>query len=194
MVTNNLAIIGHGGFAKEVEAWARNTYFCNYYVEDEYAGRGALPLSKFDPTKSKAIIAIGDPSTRRRIADSMPKETNFATLIHPSAQIIDPSTILIMKGCIICAGVVITTDVIVSEHAHINLNCTVGHGARIGRYNTLSPGVNISGDVTLGSYVYVGTNTAVKEKTSVVSNVTIGMGSTVIRDIKQSGTYFGLVK
>ena len=41
MVTNNLAIIGHGGFAKEVEAWARNTYFCNYYVEDKYAGRGA---------------------------------------------------------------------------------------------------------------------------------------------------------
>lgn len=191
---NDLAIIGHGGFAKEVEAWARNKYQCSFYVDDEYAGRGALPLSSFDPTEQKAVIAIGDPSTRRRIADSLPKETKYVTLIHPSAQILDPSTTLLMKGVIICAGAILTHDIIVSEHTHININTTIGHNSRIGRYNTISPAVNVSGNVTTGSYVYLGTNSSIKEKVTITANTTIGMGSVVINDVRQSGTYVGLVK
>lgn len=193
-MNNELAIIGHGGFAKEVECWARKSYFCTFYVEDEYAGRGALPLSKFDPSKSKAVIAIGDPSTRRRIADSLPKETIFEKLIHPTATILDPATVLMMKGCVICAGAVITTDVIIGEHTHVNLNATIGHNSRIGRYNTISPSANISGNVTTGSYVYIGTNAAIKEKVTITGNTTIGMGAVVIGDIVQAGTYVGLVK
>ena len=193
-MNNELAIIGHGGFAKEIECWARKSYFCTFYVEDEYAGRGALPLSSFDPSKSRAVMAIGDPSTRRRIVDSMPKETRWQTLIHPTATILDPATVLIMKGCVICAGAVITTDVIIGEHTHVNLNSTIGHNSRIGRYNTISPAVNISGNVITGSYVYLGTNSAIKEKLSITSNVTIGMGAVVIGDVKQFGTYVGLVK
>ena len=188
----NLAIIGHGGFAKEVEAWARNKYFCSFYVDDEYAGRGALPLSSFDPLRSKVVIAIGDPSTRRRIVDAMPKETRFETLIHPSALIVDPSTTMIMKGAIICAGVIITHDVVIQEHTHVNIGTTIGHNCVIGRYNTISPSVNISGNVTTGSFVYLGTNSAIREKITITANTTVGMCSAVIRDIKQSGTYVGV--
>ncbi len=193
-MNKQLAIIGHGGFAKEVEAWAKKTHFCTFYVEDEYAGRVALPLSKFDPQKEHAVIAIGDPTTRRRIVDSLPIETTYETLIHPSAQIIDPATILIMKGCIICAGAVITTDVIISEHTIVNLNTTIGHNSRIGRYNTISPAANISGNVTTGSYVYLGTNSSIREKVTITANTVIGMGSVVVGDVKQSGTYVGVVK
>lgn len=193
-MNNNLAIIGHGGFAKEVECWAKKTYFCTFYVEDEYAGRGALPLSKFDPSKERAVIAIGDPSTRRRIVDSLPKETKYQTLIHPSAQILDPATVLIMEGTVICAGVVITTDVIIGEHTQINLNSTIGHNSRIGRYNTIAPLASVSGNVTTGSYVYLGTNSAIREKVTITGNTTIGMGATVISNVVQAGTYKGLVK
>lgn len=186
-----LAIIGHGGFAKEVEAWAREEYKCTFYVEDEYAGRGALPLSKL-PHKANAVIAIGDPATRRRLNDSV--EAKWIKLTHPDAKIIDPSTTLVMEGCIICAGAIITHDVILGEHVHVNINSTIGHNSRIGRYNTISPAVNISGNVTTGSYVYLGTNAAIKEKITITANVTIGMNSTVIRDVRQAGTYVGLVK
>lgn len=191
---NNLAIIGYGGFAKEVEAWARRVYQCSFYVDDEYAGGGALPLSKFNPKEKKAVIAIGEPATRRRIVDQLPKETKYQTLIHPTAQIIDKESIKIMQGAIVCAGVIITHDVVVGEHSHVNINSTIGHNSRIGSYNTISPAVNISGNVTTGSYVYLGTNAAIKEKVSIIGNTTIGMGAIVINDIKQSGTYVGLVK
>lgn len=189
---NHLQIIGHGGFAKEVEAWARKDYQCSFYVEDKYANRGALPLSKIDPN-TPAVIAIGDPSTRRRLADSL-KGQKWAKLIHPTAQIIDPSTTLLMEGVIICAGVIITHDVIIQEHTHVNINTTIGHNSRIGRYNTISPAVNISGNVTTGSYVYIGTNAAIREKVTITGNTTIGMSAVVIGDIKQAGTHVGLVK
>lgn len=191
---DRLAIIGYGGFAKEVKAWAQDMFTCSFYVSDEFAGRGALPLSKFNPADKKAVVAIGDPATRRRIVDSLPNETKFQTLIHPTAQIIDPANTLIMEGCIICANTILTHDIIVSEHTHINISSTIGHNSRIGRYNTISPGVNISGNVTTGSYVYLGTNSAIKEKVTITGNTTIGMGAIVLNDIKQSGTYVGIVK
>lgn len=188
----HLQIIGHGGFAKEVESWARKDYQCSFFVEDEHAGRGALPLSKIDRNEL-AVVAIGDPSTRRRLADSV-KGQKWAKLIHPTAQIIDQSTTLLMEGVIICAGAILTHDIIVSEHTHININTTIGHNSRIGRYNTISPAVNISGNVTTGSYVYIGTNAAIKEKVTITANSTIGMSAVVIGDVKQAGTHVGLIK
>jgi len=190
----NLAIIGHGGFAREVECWAKDRYYCNFYVEDKYAGGGALPLSLFDPNNSRAIVAIGDPNTRRRIVDTMPKETIWATLIHPSVVITDHETVLIMKGSIVCAGTVLTTNITIDQHSHLNLNTTVGHDCRIGKFFTSAPGVNISGNVTTGNNVYIGTNASIREKVTITGNTTIGMGAVVLNDIKEPGTYVGLVK
>jgi len=189
---SNLQIIGHGGFAKEVEAWARQKYFISFFVEDEYAGRGALPLSSIKPDVP-AVIAIGDPQTRRRLADQL-KDQKWGTLIHPTAQILDPSTTIIMKGCIICANVIITHDAIIQEHTHVNISTTIGHNANIGRFNTFSPAVNISGNVKTGDNVYIGTNASVKEKTYITGNSTIGMGAIVLGDVTQAGTYVGIVK
>lgn len=189
---NNLQIIGHGGFAKEVAAWAGKTYMIDFFVEDEYAGKGALPLSKIDPD-IPAVIAIGEPHTRRRIAEQL-KNQKWITLVHSSALILDPATTLIMKGVIICANVIITHDAVIQEHTHINIGTTIGHNANIGRYNTFSPAVNISGNCKTGDHVYIGTNASVKEKTYITGNSTIGMGSVVLGDVTQAGTYYGVVK
>ena len=183
------AIIGYGGFAREVADWSGITSF---YVEDEYASGIAKPLSTFDPTKEKAVIAIGDPHQRRRIAESMPKETTWATLIHPRALI--GKDVIIMRGSIICAGVIVTTNVIIGQHSHLNLSTTVGHDCRLGDYFTTAPSVNISGNVNAGKQVYVGTNAAIRQKVNITDNVTIGMGAIVLNDIKEAGTYVGLIK
>jgi|DEB0MinimDraft_10_1074344.scaffolds.fasta_scaffold29731_3 sugar O-acyltransferase (sialic acid O-acetyltransferase NeuD family) len=188
---NNLQIIGHGGFAKEVAAWASKVYMIDFFVEDEYACRGALPLSKIDP-KIPAVISIGDPNTRRRIAESLPDQ-KWDTLVHPSVTLLDRD-VRAMRGCIICEGSILTQDIVINEHSIINLNCTIGHNCRIGAYNTLSPAVNMSGNVTTNNNVYIGTNASIKEGVIITGNVTIGMGATVIGDIKEAGTYVGLVK
>ena len=54
------------------------------------------------------------------------------------------------------------------------------------------PGSIVSGNVKIHDCVYMGTNSSIKEKTSIHSLVTIGMGSAVIKNINESGTYVGV--
>lgn len=193
-LSTELAIVGAGGFAREVACWAAERYDVTFYAEDEYASGHVRPLSTFDPTKARAIVAIGDPNQRRRIVESMPRETVWATLIHPSVHILDVESVLIMRGSIICAGSVLTTNIVVGQHSHLNLNTTIGHDCRLGDYFTTAPAVNVSGNVTTEKQVYVGTNASIRQKVNICGNVTIGMGAIVLNDIKEAGTYKGLVK
>jgi UDP-3-O-[3-hydroxymyristoyl] glucosamine N-acyltransferase len=55
----------------------------------------------------------------------------------------------------------------------------------------MMPGSIISGNCNIGSKVYLGTNTSVKEKTVIVDDVTIGLNSGVVKDINESGIYVG---
>lgn len=53
------------------------------------------------------------------------------------------------------------------------------------------PGAIVSGNVTIGNSVYMGTNSTIKEKINITNNVTIGLNSGVIKDINQEGIYVG---
>jgi sugar O-acyltransferase (sialic acid O-acetyltransferase NeuD family) len=186
----NLAIIGAGGFGREVAAWARPFYeTVTFYVEPEYEG---IPLTEI-PKKDRVVVAIANPIQRQRIVESLPKETKWATLIHPTVKVLDDN-ILIGKGSIICAGCILTTNIKIGAHSHLNLNTTVGHDCRLDNYFTTAPAANISGNVETGQRVYVGTNASIREKVKINNDVTIGMGSIVLNDITERGTYKGLVK
>jgi len=56
------AIIGAGGFAREVKAQiGDNTIKC--FVDDQYYKQNdehVYPLSEFDPTEYEVVVAIGD--------------------------------------------------------------------------------------------------------------------------------------
>lgn len=70
-------------------------------------------------------------------------------MIHPS--VIYSERVEFGEGCIICAGNIITVDIKIGNHVIVNLDCTIGHDAKIGDYSTVLPSVNISGFVELGN-------------------------------------------
>lgn len=188
-------IIGAGGFGREVY-WSLNPIERNntvFFVEDEYwdgTDKKILPLSLFETNKYEIIVAIADSKHRQRIVESLPKKTKFFTHIHPTAQI-QGEDVIIGEGGIICAGTIITTNVKIGKHAHINLITTIGHDCVIGDYFTTAPGVQISGNETIGNRVYFGTRSCIKQKLKVCDDVTIGMNAGVTKDIIESGTYVG---
>jgi UDP-3-O-[3-hydroxymyristoyl] glucosamine N-acyltransferase len=53
------------------------------------------------------------------------------------------------------------------------------------------PGSIVSGNVTLGNKVYLGTNSCIREKINICDNVTIGLITGVVKDITQSGVWVG---
>lgn len=186
------ALIGAGGFAREIKAHIGDpTMKC--FVDDEYWKENnecIFPLSSFDPNKYEVIVAIGDPRARFDIIQRLPKETKYFTFIHPSAQILG-NDVKIGKGSIICAGCILTTNITIGKHTHLNLQTTIGHDCEIGSYFTTAPGAKISGNCKIYDGVYVGTNASIKEKISIHSFSTIGLNAGVVKNIEDSGTYVG---
>lgn len=195
------AIIGAGGFAREVyyslDPIIRKD--CRFFVEDEYYRGGdmpptltyrKLPISYFDPNVFEVVVAIADSSVRKRIVETLPKETLYFTHIHPSA-IIMGDDVTIGEGSIICAGCILTTNINLGEHTHLNLGTTIGHDCNIGSYFTTAPGVMISGNCNIGERVYFGTMAMTKEKINICDDVIVGMNAGVTKDIKEAGTYIG---
>ena len=201
---SKICIFGTGGFAKEVfccaldmlaikERFAKEfLYFVvndEYFKEDKVMGIPVIPLSRFDPADADMVVAVGDPLDRRRIVDAMPMGTTYATIVHPSA-VLSP-WVNLGEGSIVPAGVIITCNVEIGKHAHLNLHATIGHDCVIGDFFTASPGVNVSGTCTVGDCVYLGTNSALKQGLSICDHVTIGMGGVVLRNISEQGVYVG---
>ena len=54
------------------------------------------------------------------------------------------------------------------------------------------PGAIISGNVNVGDYVYLGTNSSIREKLNITKSVTIGLNSGVVKDISTPGVYAGV--
>jgi len=188
-------IIGAGGFGREIY-WSLsfdervNTVF---FVDDSYYdGKDPLilPLSKFKPDEYEIVVAIADSYHRERIVNELPDNTRYFTHIHPTAQIHGPD-VYIGEGSIICAGTIITTNVVIGKHSQLNLITTIGHDCVIGDYFTTAPGVQISGNETIGNRVYFGSRSSIKQKISVCDDVIIGMNAGVVKNITEPGTYVG---
>lgn len=198
-----LYIYGYGGFAREVAAFLPRKTAAEYsfvvddeYYEDEIMYRqDVVPysdfLSEFD-SYDQVVVAVGDTKLRKSIVHKLlTSDFNLGVnlFLKKSVQGGDNTY---GKGNIFCPGSIITTNVMMDNMNHFNLNTTIGHDCGIGSYNTFSPGVNISGNVTIGDSCYFGTNSAVKEGVSICSGVTIGMGAVVLNNITEPGTYVGV--
>ena len=185
------ALIGAGGFAREIKSHIGDeTMKC--FVDDLFWKENnefIFPLSQFDPNEYEVIIAIGDPKIRFDISQRLPKETKYFTYIHHSVQML--GNVSIGKGSIICAGSILTTNIKIGKHTHLNLQTTIGHDCEIGDYFTTAPGAKISGNCKIYDCVYIGTNASIKEKISIHSFATIGLNAGVVKHIEDSGTYIG---
>jgi len=182
-----LALYGYGGHAREVAAQIGKKVI--FFVDDKYATGIAKPISSFDPFEYKMMIAVGNSLDRYNIVQKLPKETEYFTFIHPTAQILD--NIKIGKGSFIGAYSILTTNIKIGKHALLNRGNHIGHDTEIGDYFSAMPGAIVSGNVNIKDYVYLGTNSSIKEKTNICSSVIIGLSSSVIKNIDQSGTYVG---
>jgi len=185
-----LALFGYGGHAREVASQINK--IVKFFVDDEYVNEHTHPISSFDPTTHSMMVAVADPKERAKIINRLPKETKYFTFIHPTVLIMDKDTIKIGEGSFIGAYSILTTNIKLGDHAILNRGNHIGHDSVIGDYFSAMPGAIVSGNVRLGECVYMGTNSSIKEKIQVSSDVTIGSNSTVVKNIITGGIYVGV--
>lgn len=205
-MSKKLIIVGAGGFGREVAAMV-HTFFRDEYRIEGFVDDGipqGTPVNRWKVLGDTAwlsktdqnypvILAIGAPSVRRQVMDRLVQsDLRFPTLIHPSVQIHDPETVQIGRGSLICAGTIITTNVIVGNFNLINLACTIGHDVKTGDFCSIMPGVNISGGARLWDEVYIGTGAKLIKATTLNRSCTIGAGSVIHTDVPATATYAGI--
>lgn len=205
-MSKEIVIYGAGGFGREVQ-WLIERINCkNQYwkilgyiddviepgtIVDGYRVLGNNEYLKKRNQPLAVALAIGSAKIRRKIAEICKKniQLNFPNLIDPS--VICSERITLGEGNIICAGNILTVDIKADDFNIINLDCTVGHDVIINSFVTVYPSVNISGMVTLGRGIELGTGTQIIQGISISDDVIIGAGTTVIRNITTPGTYVG---
>jgi sugar O-acyltransferase (sialic acid O-acetyltransferase NeuD family) len=137
------------------------------------------------------VCAINACETRRQVVERLQEiGVNFYNAIHPS--VIMSEFVEMGTDVIICAGSILTVNIKIGDHVHINLNSTIGHDAVIGSYCTINPTVKINGNNHLGEGVYVGTGATFIQQVSVGSWSTIGAGAVVTVDIPEKVTAVGV--
>lgn len=207
-----IVIIGAGGFAREV-AWlvrdinrAELHYeFLGYVVSDltkvgEHDSRSEIlgDYSWLEKNRSRVdavAIGIGSPAARLKVGAALselfPDDAMWPALIHPSVQL-DRSSSTVGRGVLLCAGVIGTVAITVRDYAMVNLSCTIGHEAVLGRGCVLNPTVNISGGVVLGDGVLVGTGAQILQYVEVGEEATVGAGAVVTKDVEPGTTVVGM--
>jgi len=136
------------------------------------------------------MVSLSDVNDRKRIVDSLPKETKYFTFVHPTVLSMD-NNIEIGEGSFIGAYSILTTNIKVGKHSILNRGNQIGHDSIIGDYFSAMPGSIVSGNVNLGNKVYLGTNSSIREKITICDNVIIGLNTGIVKDINISGTYIG---
>lgn len=202
-----LIIIGTGGLSREI-LWlyeaCKNSAPVKYKLKgfigpDKESHLLGIPilgdddwaLANLDKKSVRFVVAIGDPKIRSRVS-SQYESVGFSPgrLIHPSAQY--SQYVSIGPGAMICAGCVLTTQVVVGRHTLLNLNVTVGHDCNIGNSVTVSPGANISGNVSIGDCAEIGSNSSLLPGVKVGERTVLGAGAVATSDLMANKTYIGI--
>lgn len=133
-------------------------------------------------TLPEYVVGIGAPSVRAGIAERFDAAgLRAATLIHPSARL--GSGVSVAGGAVICTGALISTEVVLGRHCHINPGAVIGHDTRLGDFVSVNPNATVSGACHVKDRTLVGAGAVVLERLTVGSDATIGAAACVTRDV-----------
>lgn len=142
------------------------------------------------------VVALGDGRMRERGARACEAAGLRPTaLIHPG--VLHSEFVTFGDGSVVCAGTILTTNVRLGAHVQVNLACTIGHDVVIEDFVTLSPGVNVSGHVTLRRGAFVGTGATIIEGSAaeplvIGEGAVIAAGACVIRSVEAGALVAGV--
>lgn len=203
----NIAIFGAGGFGREVKmlidqinAVNPQWNFIGYFDDDfsnavliEASDRlGGMDALNAYGEKLYLVLAVGNPLVKRKIYKKIHnRHIHYPVLIHPNV-VMGSSNVSVEEGSIICAGNIVTVDIKIGKHVILNLACTVGHDTIIGDFSSFMPAVNISGEVTIGEAVYVGTGAKIINQLEIGEETIVGAGAVVSKSLPPQCTAVGV--
>lgn len=205
-MTEPLVIVGCGGHSREladvVQACIDDgaTWELIGFIDDnaELWGQeirgipvlGGLSWFQHDP-HMHVVVGIGAPTLKRHIVQRLSDYSlRFPNLIHPRAEV--TRYIRWGHGVVVTAGCVLTNNIVLGNHVHLNRMSTVGHDCDLGDYVHLAPGAVLSGNVRVGEGCDIGTHACVIQNLNIGDWTIVGAGAAVIHDLPDHVTAVGV--
>lgn len=197
----DLVIAGAGGMGQEIADLVQSIGRWNLlgFVDDSapLAGRELLGvpilggISWLAGHSPAVCVAIGSPSTRRRVCERLGTGGDFETpaLVHPKAHF--GYECEVGDGSMVLAGSVLTVDVKAGRFALINAGATVSHNCRLNDYATIAPGAHVAGNVHIGEGAEIGIGASVVQGVVIGEWSVVGAGAVVTKDVDANTTVVG---
>lgn len=171
------------------------------FVDDTLEKQGRDPHGHhvFDRTmlgRSPQALVLAVPGSpvsfrsRRAVIDSLGLEAErFATVIHPTARVSPLATI--GRNVLIMAGVVVTSNAVISDHVCVLPNTVIHHDVSIGAWSMIGANVTIAGHTTIAECCYIGSGTSLMNGLLIGTGALVGLGSNVTRSVAAWSTVAG---
>lgn len=202
-----IGIFGNGGYASEVadicdDIGYQDIVFIVPSLELNLDSRyNLVPESEVYALSAQGFdfaIGIIDGLIRKKIA-SQYRDLTFPNLIHSSVTFGRNQRELLVcrKGVIAAAGARFMSSINVGDFTVFGLNCTVGHDCIISDFVSIMPGVNISGNVHIDSFGFIGSGAVVlqgnkNKKLYLNKKITVGAGAVVTKEFLDASVVVGI--
>jgi sugar O-acyltransferase (sialic acid O-acetyltransferase NeuD family) len=152
-----------------------------------------LPFLLSQNSNCKIFIAIGDNWIRNKVKNkiiNIVPGIDFATTIHPSAQI--GKNVQIGKGVAIMAGAIINSDTKIGDFTIINTKASIDHDSKMLKYSSMAPNVTTGGNVSIGEFSAISIGATIKHGLSIGDHSIIGAGALLMKNCGDNLIMYGV--
>ena len=197
-------VYGSGGHGKVVaDAGISAGFVLAGFIDDDASREGCLiygspvlPFARWTESPGEWAglpVALGIGNNRAREHGFLRLRgagATVLTIIHRGA-ILSPSS-SIGAGAVIMAGAVVNPDARVGAGAILNTGCVVEHDCVLEDFVHLSPNSALGGGVRIDTRTHLGLCAAVLPLVCIGSDVRVGAGAVVVRDLPDGVTAVGV--
>lgn len=199
----DIIIVGAGGCGREVANWIEDinekeeTWNILGFIDDNVNALDGFPpkykvidsISNHVPGDAYYAIGIANPPVKKKIAEMLEsKGAEFASIIHPSTRIY--TEFPLGRGLITYPNAKISTGCKIGNFVNIQ-STIIGHDVLIEDYVTVSSSCGVTGGTKLREACFLADHVAISVGMEIGKHAYVGIGSVVIRDVKEDTRVFG---
>ena len=204
----NIAIIGAGGFGKEVACiinkinelkptWEFIGFFDDGLESGSHVSHFGKILGRTEDLNLwnddlSIVFAIGNPYIIQKIVFRLNnKLLDFPNLVHPDVFFADNVSLKMGKGNVVTRGCSFSVDVEVGNFNQFNSLSALAHDVQVGSYNVFMPLTRVSGKVMIGNFNSFGIGTIILQGIKIGNRVKVAPSSVVMRKTEDDCLYMG---